>query len=268
MSRQTMTFTALGSGSKGNAFAIQSGNSVILVDAGFSCRELCCRLTRAGIAPDSVQAVLLTHDHTDHACGCRVFCDKMQIPLYSASLTVDYLDNMESLPARVFEFQAGSRFELAGFEVSTFPVSHDACDPVGFVLRRGETSLGIATDLGIADDTVRNALTGCNMLVFESNYDLAMLDASKRPPMLKKRIRSFKGHLGNTDSMQELTRLISEETRMVTLVHVSRECNDYTLVEEAAREMLSSIHREDLYLDVARQEDIRAPFTFDRSGAQ
>ena len=81
MTDQTVTFTALGSGSKGNAFAVHSGGSTLLVDAGFSCRELICRLTRAGIAPDTVRAVLLTHDHSDHAGGCRVFCDKMQIPL-------------------------------------------------------------------------------------------------------------------------------------------------------------------------------------------
>ena len=265
MADQSVTFTALGSGSKGNAFAVQAGGHTLLVDAGFSCRELTCRLTRAGIAPDSVRAVLLTHDHCDHACGCRVFCDKMQIPLYSGSMTVDYLDQQGNLPARVFEFQAGNQFELAGFEVSSFPVSHDACEPVGFVLRKGAVSLGIATDLGIADAAVRNALTGCNMLVFESNYDSAMLDASSRPLHTKRRIRSFKGHMGNDDAMQELPDLIGEETQMITLVHVSRECNDYSLVDSMARNMLSAIHREDIYLDVARQDDICRPFCFCRS---
>ena len=264
MSRQTMTFTALGSGSRGNAFAIQSGSDTLLVDAGFSCREMCCRLTRAGIAPESVRAVLLTHDHSDHAGGCRVFCNKMQIPLYSGSLTVDYLDNHENLPARVFEFQAGHQFELAGFEVTSFPVSHDACEPMGFVLRRDGVSLGIATDLGITDAAVRQALAGCNMLVFESNYDSAMLDASSRPPHTKKRIKSFTGHMGNDDSMRELPGLICEETQMVTLVHVSRECNDYAMVENLAREMLSSIRRDDIHLDVARQDDICAPYSFCR----
>ncbi len=265
MTSQSVTFTALGSGSKGNAFAVQAGNNTLLVDAGFSCRELCARLTRAGIAPDSVRGVLLTHDHSDHACGCRVFCDKMQIPLYSGSLTLDYLDSQENLPARAVEFRAGMQFELAGFGVTSFPVSHDACEPMGFVLHSGQTTLGIATDLGIADETVRNALSGCNMLVFESNYDSAMLDASSRPPHIKKRIKSYRGHLGNNDSMRELTGLIGEETQMVTLVHVSRECNDYTLVDRLAREMLSTIRREDIHLDVAQQNDICLPFHFCRS---
>ena len=130
---------------------------------------------------------------------------------------------------------------------------------------KGAVSLGIATDLGIADAAVRNALAGCNMLVFESNYDSAMLDASSRPLHTKRRIRSFKGHMGNDDAMQELPDLIGEETQMITLVHVSRECNDYSLVDSMARNMLSAIHREDIYLDVARQDDICRPFCFCRS---
>lgn len=265
MNQGSVTFTALGSGSRGNAFAVQAGDSTLLVDAGFSCRELCCRLNQAGIAPESVQAVLLTHDHTDHACGCRVFCDKMQIPLYSGSQTVDYLDHQQSLPARVFEFQAGAQFEVAGFEVHAFQVSHDACDPMGFVLRKNDVSLGIATDLGIADDTVRQALAGCSMLVFESNYDDGMLEACSRPFHVKKRIKSYKGHLGNADAMRELETLITENTKMLTLVHVSRECNDYTLVNSMAQKLLADLQREDIHLDVARQDTICNPYIFHRS---
>lgn len=262
--KEIVEFTALGSGSCGNAFAVRAADgSALLIDAGFSCRELCARLDGAGIAPESIRAVLLTHDHADHACGCRVFCDKWRLPLYATGPTADFLDAEQALPSRVYEFAPGTEFALEGFDVSTFPVSHDACDPVGFVIRRGGASLGIATDLGIVDEPVRRALTGCDMLAFEANYDDSMLAASPRPLSVKRRIQSRVGHLGNADSMRELAGLIGENTSMVTLVHVSRECNDYALVDDLARQMLAGLDRPDIYLDVALQREARPTFRLD-----
>lgn len=257
-----MEFTALGSGSGGNAFAVRApeDDSTLLVDAGFSCRELCARMAAAGIAPESVRALLLTHDHSDHVAGCRVFCDRLRIPLFAGCRTVNFLDGHGGLPARAYEFEPGAAFSLEGFDVRTFPVSHDADDPVGFVFRRGGAALGIATDLGIVDDPVREALAGCDMLVLEANYDDAMLDASRRPLQLKRRIRGRRGHLGNGDAMRALPELIGSATRMLTLVHVSRECNDYTLVRELAQETLAGMDRSDIYLDVAVQDEIRPTF--------
>ncbi len=256
-----MEFISLGSGSGGNAFAVRTPRCTLLVDAGFSCREMFARLQNAGIEPESIRAVLLTHDHVDHSRGCRVLCDKLKIPLYTAGRTAEFLDDHGALPARVFEFEPGAQFMLEDISVRSFPVSHDASAPVGFVLHYGENSLGIATDLGIADDMVRGALSGCRMLVFECNYDDAMLAASSRPPALKQRIRSRRGHLGNTDAMAILPELIGDATRMLTLVHVSRECNDYSLVSRMAREMLERMGRSDIYLDVALQDTVRKPFS-------
>ena len=256
-----LDFTVLGSGSAGNAFAVASENGTLLVDAGFSCKELCARMRASGIEPESVQAVLLTHGHSDHVRGCRVFCDRMGIQLYAGCRTAGELDRSGALPARVYEFEPGTAFVLAGFEVTTFPVSHDASDPVGFVLKHRDATLGMATDLGAADETVRHFLAGCNMLALESNYDESMLEHSGRPPATIRRIRSRIGHLGNTDAIRELReRLIGEATRMITLLHVSRECNDYGIVSRMAQEMLREIGRQDICLEVARQESALPTF--------
>lgn len=265
----SMEFTALGSGSGGNAFAVRSpeDDATLLVDAGFSCRELRARLAAAGIAPQSVRALLLTHDHGDHIAGCRSFCDALRIPLYAGGGVLDYLDGHGGVPVRACEFEPGLEFSLAGFDVRTFPVSHDADDPVGFVFRREGASLGLATDLGVVDEPVRQALCGCGMLVLESNYDTAMLEASSRPFYLKQRIRGRRGHLGNDDAMNALPGLIGEATCMLTLVHVSRECNDYALVRGLARAALAGLGRSDIYLDVATQNEVRPTFRFPgRSG--
>ena len=259
MSRE-LYLTALGSGSSGNAFAIHCGSDVILIDAGFSCKELKKRLTSSGIAPENVRAVLLTHEHNDHLCGCRVFCDTFEIPVYMAGQVADRLARQEkSLPARVFEFEPGGLFSAAGFEIAPFPVQHDTVDPVGFVVSRGNARIGVATDLGKVNALARARLKNCDALVLESNYDLTMLMNSSRRLQLKRRINGEFGHLDNRAAAAALEELIGERTRAVILVHVSSECNTYDLVKNTGMEVLQKLRRHDILLEVARQHEPLSP---------
>ena len=226
----------LGSGSRGNATVFAAGDELILVDAGFSRRELERRMRLCGLDPGRVTAVLLTHEHDDHAAGCRVFCDSHGLPLYLSGMTCDILAAREMLPERVMIFSPGIEFAVGNFRVRPFSVSHDAAEPVGFILRREgyPCKAGMATDLGVMEASVAEDLADCDVLVLESNYSEDMLEESGRTPGLKRRIRSHKGHLGNHQCMELLPGLVGERTRMIYFAHVSRECNEYALVASLA----------------------------------
>lgn len=249
------TVAVLGSGSKGNACVIGCDGLNLMVDAGFSRRELLVRMDQSGIDPRSIHAVLLTHEHTDHVKGARVFCDEMNIPLYCAPRAAEYLRRQNHLPGRVTLFSPGDAFLVCGFEVASFPVRHDALDPVGFVISAGGRRVGIATDLGCVSGPVADCLADCDALLLEANYDLEMLRASNRPFDLKRRIMGLSGHLDNLDALNALPSLLSGRTRNLVFTHISRECNSYDLVERLAQRALDELNRLDITLQVARQEE-------------
>ncbi|QSH42017.1 MBL fold metallo-hydrolase [Lentisphaerota bacterium ZTH] len=252
----TLGITALGSGSRGNAFVVHSPDGNLLIDAGFSRKELVKRLEHTGISPDSIAALLLTHEHEDHSKGCRVFCDQLKIPACMTFGTEEYLRNHKSrkLPSNVMKFAPGTVFELAGLKINPFAVQHDAVDPVGFVIEHGSCKVGFASDLGAVNSLARQRLSDCDMLVLESNYDQDMLRASDRQFYLKKRIMGRHGHLNNVDAMEALPLLLSEKTRLLYLVHISSECNCYDLVRRLGTETLDSINRNDILFKVVEQD--------------
>ena len=260
-----LSISILGSGSDGNAIVVSNGSRSLMVDAGFSCRELQTRLARLTPAPAPLAAALLTHDHADHVLGCRVFCDRLGIPAAASCRTAEYLRSRHRLPARFSEFEPGSRFEVADFAVSTFPVPHDAMDPVGFVIASGGLSVGIATDLGEIDAVTKSSLQGCDALVLEANYDPDLLRNCGRPLRVKRRIAGRHGHLENGALCDALPELLSERTRLLMLVHVSRECNDPELVRTLARNKLDEMGRHDVILSVSGQDDPAGPFKLEEA---
>lgn len=251
----SIAVTALGSGSKGNAFVLGCNGLYIMVDAGFSRRELLRRMEIAGINPESIQAVLVTHEHEDHVKGVKLFCDTMNIPACLSAGTADYLRHKQKIPAKFKIFNPGDSFLLSGFKVKTFPVRHDAVAPVGFVIAKDGDSIGMATDLGVASGNVIDAMTGCNTIVWESNYDLDMLRNSNRTYNLKRRILSASGHLNNRDAAEALAKIITRNTRKIILAHVSRECNTYGIAQQETARIIADIGREDIELHVATQEE-------------
>jgi phosphoribosyl 1,2-cyclic phosphodiesterase len=245
--------TALGSGSRGNAFVIHCDNTGIMIDGGFSRKLLIERMKEGGIKPEIVKAMLLTHEHDDHAKGCRVFCDHYDIPLCTTYRTAKYLGERNKIPQQVMEFIPGSRFELEGFTINPFSVRHDAIEPVGFEIKRGKLKIGVATDLGSLDQLATMRLRDSNMLILESNYDLDMLRNSSRPLHLKRRIMGRHGHLDNRDALSALPELVTAKTKIIYLVHVSAECNNHDLVKIKAKEQLNNMGRDDILLEVIRQ---------------
>lgn len=247
----------LGSGSKGNSFIISNNyDEAILVDAGFSCKKMEEKILQSGIEKDKIKAVLLTHDHADHAAGCRVFCNKLNIPLYTTFQTAKYLEGENKLPKTVIQFEAGEAFNIGNFSINAFAVQHDAIDPVGFTICCDNKKIGIATDLGTLNMLCRKHLTNCHALLLESNYDKEMLYNSDRQLHLKRRISGSIGHLDNQDTAESLSYLLGDLTNFLMLVHVSSECNSPEIIENLTVNCLKKLNKEHVVTYIATQDDV------------
>lgn len=254
MDDRTIFLNALGSGSSGNAFFVESSGGALLIDQGFSCRELLGRMEKTGCDPAKLCGALLTHAHGDHCAGARVFCDKFDLPLYTTPDTAAMLAKSKKLPRQVRTFEPGAKFEISGFRIVSFPVSHDVTT-VGFQVESGGVRVGFATDLGFVSENVKKHLRHCHALIIESNYDMEMLMNSDRRLELKRRIFGSMGHLGNRDTAELLTELLDENSRLLLLAHVSRECNDYDMVAEFFSGRLRELSREHISFSVLRQDE-------------
>jgi len=245
--------TILGSGSKGNATVIHGPEGNLLLDAGFSAKELITRMERVSVDPCSIRAILITHDHSDHTSACRVVANKLGIPAYFIPETVSELARRPNkVPETKVILSPGSPLELCGIHVEPFTVSHDT-PAVAFTFTVGDAKLGFATDLGFVSNLVKTKLSGCSMLVLETNYDPAKLRASARPITLKRRIAGRQGHLGNPDAMEALADLLSPNTRHLVFAHLSQECNDPEIVASMASARLAELARQDISFEIASQ---------------
>lgn len=255
MTNEPVFLGALGSGSSGNAYIIEYQDEALIIDQGFSRRELLKRMECAGFIPEKLCGALLTHEHSDHCKGSRVFCDALSLPLYTTAKTARYLSIHGTLPKHVCSFEAGEEFTLGSFTVKSFSLPHDAVDPVGFQISCGGVRIGIATDFGHAPENIRRELRGCEALVLESNYDREMLMNSSRRIELKRRIFGVRGHLGNGESCQLLPDLVDERTRLLLLAHISSECNTPELVRENCLTALQQMKLEEkLHFEILSQD--------------
>lgn len=247
--------TILGSGSSGNSIVIHTERDALLIDAGFSARELRRRMASKGIDETMVRAVLVTHEHSDHVCGLRVTAKQLGLPIYANRGTAEVLRNRDDKLGSLTIFASGSSFAIGEFTIEPFTIPHDAYDPVAFVVKHGPVKVGIATDLGHVNELVSYQLRECDALVVESNHDLGMLRNSDRKWSLKQRILGRHGHLSNEDGLELLRKVMHIKTRHVVLAHASRECNDYGLVEQGLRRCLAELGREDIAWQIATQDE-------------
>lgn len=225
-----MRVTILGSGSRGNAILVESGGGAaeaILVDAGFSARELEERLARVGRAPDSLLGIVVTHEHGDHTRGVGVFARKHGTPVHLTPATREACAGLFRGSETTVPYRPGHPFEVGPFRVEPFLTAHDAVDPVSVAVEEVATGyrLGVATDLGRPTAGVRHALRGCHLLVLEANHDERLLMEGSYPWSVKGRIASSHGHLSNGEAARLAEELLHPELVGIVLAHLSAECN-------------------------------------------
>jgi phosphoribosyl 1,2-cyclic phosphodiesterase len=231
--------TILGSGSAGNCTLIETEQTAILVDAGLSSRQIVQRLATMGRAVSEIDAVLLTHEHTDHTRGLGVLCKTHPIPVFANRLTAEAVASQETQRIRWQLFSTGHPFAVGDFTVEPFPVPHDASDPVGFAIRTDAHAVGVLTDLGHVTKLVVERMRAMDLLVLESNHDMRLLqEDTARPWALKQRIMSRHGHLSNDDAATLAGEVCCDRLRHVFLAHLSRDCNRPEIAQRVVSEKL------------------------------
>ncbi len=238
---RAMRFAVLGSGSGGNAAVVEAGGKRVLVDAGLSARQIVRRLRLMGIEPESVDAILLTHEHGDHVKGLRVLMKSMAAPIYATPMTREVV--REQVAAASWKiFESGATFSLDGLSIQSFAVPHDAVEPVGFVFRSEARAVGLVSDSGHVTPRVTEALRGVDALFVEANYDDALLEAdTRRPWSTKQRIASRHGHLSNAQTAELVAGLAKDGLRQVVLGHLSRDCNTAEVALAAVQGLVPEI---------------------------
>nr|WP_320161876.1 MBL fold metallo-hydrolase [uncultured Methanoregula sp.] len=241
-----MRCTVLASGSKGNSVIIEGDAGSILIDAGLSAKELLARMTRAGIDPEHLQAILVTHEHGDHIRGLDVISRKLDLPVYATEGTLaDFLNHRRTsakpLESRVCRYNEA--FMAGDFSIEPFATSHDAAEPCGFIITEKDCRIGYCTDTGIMTPRMLDLLRQCDGIVLESNHCPDMLQNGPYPESLKRRIRSKRGHLSNPAAaacLQDFGKDVPE----VILAHLSEMNNTPEKAKGSAREGLGLFYEE------------------------
>lgn len=224
-------YAALASGSNGNSYYIAKGNTSILIDAGINSKHLHLRMASLGINPASINAIFITHEHTDHISGLSVFLKRYQIPVYLTEGT--YVSSRLQLPNYLVNFiKPNSVINLADFSVYGIPKYHDAQEPCSFLVSDGELNISVLTDLGRICDNVKKAIRIADILFLEANYDEEMLLTGRYPYHLKNRIKGGWGHLSNKISLEAFIENKSDRLKHLILGHLSGENNSVELVEQ------------------------------------
>src|SRR6202050_759534 len=267
LSGMCVTVSMLASGSRGNCALVASSRTKILVDAGISCRETSKRLQSLGEDPQSLSAILITHEHSDHVYGLATLAKKLRIPIFMTGAThaawarARRTVNGERPQLEKFErFESGHRFQVGDIEVKPFTIPHDAADPVGFTFRVEGTKVSVATDLGYLPVNVRDHLRGSDILIMESNHDVEMLRGGSYPWSVKQRVASNMGHLSNEKLADFFTGDYDNSAAFVVLAHLSEQNNHPEIARREAEKALAL--RGGLFHNrvvVAIQSEVMAP---------
>ncbi|MDE3179792.1 MAG: MBL fold metallo-hydrolase [Acidobacteriota bacterium] len=227
----------LGSGSKGNSTWVATEKTRLLIDAGFSMRETCARLSLCGERLETCTAIVISHEHIDHVAGLKRMARDLKCPVYLTAATREAISwGVKEPPCELIE--AGKKFAIGDFEISPFTIPHDAAEPVAFTLEAEGIKAGIVTDLGCIPGHVKEHVRRCNCLIFESNHDLEMLKVGPYPWHVKQRVMGRHGHLSNLTTAEFLCGEYDAAGQVLVLAHLSETNNHPELARLSAIEAL------------------------------
>lgn len=244
----------LGSGSAGNSTLLSCEKTHILVDAGLSAKQLVLRMQQLGLEPEDLDAIILTHEHSDHARGIDVLLRNRNIPVFANAMTREALSYKMKSKISWKVFRSGQEFTHGDFSILSFKIPHDAAEPVGFTVKGNGTQIGMVSDIGHITPQICDALRGCDAIYVEANYDEALLESdTKRPWSIKQRIQSHHGHLSNLQTAELLNEVACDRLKVVMLCHLSSDCNCPNIAEKAIRKTLSERGLKEVAVHCAEQ---------------
>ncbi len=264
---------SLSSGSSGNCVFVGNDDSGVLVDCGVSGKEILNNLKNIGVCTSAIKAVMVTHEHSDHIRSVGIISRKLGIPIYA---NINTWNSMASLIGEVKQeniryFAVGEELEIEGIGIRTFSIPHDAADPVGYCFYEGNRKISIATDLGYFSDTVRENISGSDMVMLEANHDVEMLKAGRYPYFLKRRILGNEGHLSNEAAGNAVYELLQTGVREVLLGHLSKENNFPELAYETVKSILEEKKvkvNQDIKLELAPRSSVSRCYYIEQKKAE
>jgi phosphoribosyl 1,2-cyclic phosphodiesterase len=250
-----MEVCILGSGSRGNCLYVEHRGVAVIIDQGFSYREMASRLESRGLDASRIEGVFVSHEHSDHMAGVGVTARKLGIPVYATRGTLAARREIFSGDEKRIFIEGGTSVRIGDMEILPFTVSHDANEPVQYCLTAGKKKLSIATDLGFVSTLVEESLRNSSMVVIEANHDVEMLRKGPYPWELKQRILSRTGHLSNRTAAELLFNLCQQGLSKAALAHLSEENNRADLAEKEVRDLFESYDRSICSLIIALQNE-------------
>lgn len=220
-------FYPVSSGSNGNCIFVGTDNTKILIDAGLSGKTIENGLKLEGISPDAIDAIFITHEHSDHVHGAGVLSRRYGLPVYATEKTWSFFnrhDTLGKMDEKNKRTVTGA-VTIKDMEISAFPIPHDAIQPVGYSVRTGGMKLCVATDIGHPTDEIKAGICDADVLLLESNHDIEMLTNGRYPKMLKERIAGARGHLSNVQAGVLLTEIMTSRLKHIFLGHLSEDNN-------------------------------------------
>lgn len=252
-----MKVCSIASGSSGNCIYVETRDSKLLIDSGLSGKTVSQGLEIIGAKGESLDGILVTHDHSDHVSGVGILSRKYDIPIYANPATwKEIKDKIGKVKGKNIKYFQDRPFQIKDFIIEPFSISHDACDPVGFSIYGNSKKVSIATDLGYIDNIILEKLYGADMVILEANHDVNMLTVGPYPYYLKRRVLSEVGHLSNDSAGEALVKLVEMGLQRVLLAHLSKENNFPELAYQTVYNILKDNNidvGQDILVDVARR---------------